>query len=155
MSQKRLAAERPHCTHVGMRLILIALLMLLSLRADAQTPKFGGTFIGAFIAEDGIVVASDSRSTFLNTLGKPVGYVDGMPKVFVQSGAAFAVSGLTSVNGELFSSFVHRNDFLLARPVDELLFGVSLWLPFKNSTNVLLISAGFLNGRPTICAKSP
>jgi hypothetical protein len=33
---------------------------------------------------------------------------------------------------------------------------VSLWLPFKNSSNVLLISAGFTaSGVPTICMRSP
>ena len=117
--------------------------------------RFGGTFIGAIVCEDGIIVASDSRSTFEDADRRAVGYVDGMTKIFVQQGAAFAVSGLTSVNDELFPAFVHRNEFLLARPVDEVLFGVALWLPFQNATNVLLISAGFVNGEPTICSKGP
>jgi hypothetical protein len=117
--------------------------------------QFGGTFIGAIVCEDGIVIASDSRSTFEDATHKPIGYVDGMTKIFVHRGAAFAVSGLTSVNDELFPSFVRRNQFLLERPVNEILFGVSLWLPFQNSTNVLLISAGYSDGKPTICAKGP
>src|SRR5262245_28386680 len=136
-------------------LALLTASLLLLPSPKPSGPKFGGTFIGAVVAEDGVVVAADSRSTFLDGSGRRMGYLDGLPKVFVGHGAAFAVSGLTSVNGELFSSFVRRNDFLLARPVDEMLFGVALWLPFKNTTSVLLISAGFRDGAPMICAKSP
>lgn len=136
---------------------LLLLVFLVSVRAGKPSPKlrFGGTFIGAVVVDDGIVVASDSRSTFVDDSGKQFGYIDGMPKVFVEHGAAFAVSGLSSVSGELFNSFIARNDYLLARPVDEILFGVMLGLPFKNSTKVLLISAGFANGQAIVCAKNP
>ena len=116
---------------------------------------FGGTFIGAVVVDDGIVIGSDSRSTFIDSAGKQYGYIDGTTKMFVQHGAAFAVSGLSSVSGELMSTFIARNDYLLERPVTEILFGVMLGLPFKNSTKVVLISAGFENGQPTICAKTP
>lgn len=78
-----------------------------------------------------------------------------MPKIYVDGGAAVAVSGLTSLEGELFSSFARRNDYLLARPVNEILFGFLVWLPFQNSNNVGMLSAGFLNGKPMICAKNP
>jgi hypothetical protein len=118
-------------------------------------PQFGGTFIGAAIAEDGIVVASDSRSTFLDENGRSIGYIDGMPKIFVDGGAAVAVSGLTSIDRELFSAFIRRNSFLLSRTPDEILFGVLAWLPFRNSTNVVLLSAGFVQGQPMICGKPP
>ena len=133
--------------------MLLALLPLL----PAKSPKirFGGTFIGAVVVDDGIVIASDTRSTFIDDSGKQFGYIDGTPKVFVQSGVAFALSGLSSVSGELFNSFLARNDYLLTRPVNEILLGVMLGLPFKNSTNVLLISAGFSNGQPMICGKNP
>jgi len=133
--------------------MLLALLPLL----PAKGPKirFGGTFIGAVVVDDGIIVASDTRSTFIDDTGKQFGYIDGTPKVFVQSGVAFAVSGLSSISGELFNSFLVRNDFLLRRPVNEILLGVMLGLPFKNSTSVLLISAGFSNGQPMICGKNP
>jgi len=117
--------------------------------------RFGGTFIGAIIASDGIVIGSDSRSTFVDKAGKRIGYVDRMVKVYVNHGAAVAVSGLTSVEDELFSSFMRRNDFLLARPVDEILFDVALRLPFRNATSVVLISAGYVAGEPVICAKVP
>ena len=117
--------------------------------------RFGGTFIGAIVVDDGIIIGSDTRSTFIDDTGKQFGYIDGTPKVFVQSGVAFAVSGLSSISGELFNSFLSRNDYLLERPVNEILLGVMLGLPFKNSTNVLLISAGFSNGTPLICGKNP
>jgi len=136
------------------RFILLLPLLLL-LPAQAPRMKFGGTFIGAVVVDDGIILASDSRSTFIDDTGKQFGYIDGTPKVFVQSGVAFAVSGLSSVSGELFNSFISRNDYLLARPVNEILLGVMLGLPFKNSSNVLLISAGFSNGQPMICGKNP
>src|SRR4026207_1198877 len=71
--------------------------------------RFGGTFIGVIVAEDGIVVGSDSRSTFIDAGGQPVGYVDHMTKIYVSDGAAVAVAGLTSVEDELFSSFMRRN----------------------------------------------
>jgi hypothetical protein len=134
-------------------LLLLAILPLLP--GQCPETRFGGTFIGAVVVEDGIVIASDSRSTFIDGFGKQFGYIDGMPKMFAQEHTAFAVSGLSSVSGELFNSFVARNDFLLSRPVDEILFGVMLGLPFRNSTKVLLISAGFTNGQPMICAKNP
>jgi hypothetical protein len=129
---------------------------LLSLLAGPASPyRYGGTFIGAVICEDGIVVGSDSRTTFMDGNGRPFGYLDGMQKIYVERGAAVAVSGLSSLEGELFSSFVRRNDYLLARSADEILYGFLLWLPFKNSEAVGLISAGFVDGKPTICAKSP
>src|SRR5437763_17121873 len=115
--------------------------------------RIGGTFIGSVIAEDGIVIGSDSRSTFLEA-DKPLGYIDGMQKVYVGPGSAVAVSGLTSVEGELFNSFVDRNSFLLQRSPDEALFGFAVWLPYQNSTGVLLLSAGYVKGKPMICARS-
>jgi len=134
---------------------VVPLLLITVLLSPTSTYRYGGTFIGAAICEDGIVVASDSRTTFIDSDGKAFGYVDGMPKIFVDRGAAVAVSGLTSLEGELFSSFAHRNDYLLSRPVNEILFGFLVWLPFKNSNNVGLIAAGFLNGKPMICTKNP
>jgi len=68
------------------------------------------------VVDDGIIIASDTRSTFIDDTGKQFGYIDGTPKVFVQSGVAFAVSGLSSISGELFNSFLARNDYLLTRP---------------------------------------
>jgi hypothetical protein len=117
--------------------------------------QFGGTFIGAVICDTGVVIAADSRTTFLDGNGRAFGYMDGMPKIYVDRGSAIAVAGLTSVEGELFSSFVNRNHDLLARPVNEILFGFLVWMPFANSNGVLMISAGFQDGKPTICAKAP
>jgi hypothetical protein len=125
------------------------------LRAHVPKMWFGGTFIGAVVVDDGIVIASDSRSTFIDDTGKQFGYIDGTAKVFIQHGSALAISGLSSVSGELFDSFIARNDYLLERPIGEILPGVTLGLPFKNSSSVLLISAGFSNGKSMICAKSP
>jgi hypothetical protein len=116
--------------------------------------RFGGTFIGAVVAEEGIVLGSDSRSTFLDERGRPMGYVDGMQKLYVSNTTGVAVSGLTSVQGELFNTFVDRNSFLLSRPATEVLPGFSSWLPFENSTGVLLLSAGFDKVHPQICARS-
>ena len=117
--------------------------------------RYGGTFIGAVICEDGIIIAADSRTTFMDGGGRAFGYLDGVPKIYVDRGAAVAVSGLSSLDGELFSSFVNRNRHLLARPVNEILFGFLLWVPSTNGNSIGLISAGFLDGKPMICAKSP
>lgn len=117
--------------------------------------KFGGTFIGVIVAEDGIVMGSDSRSTFLDGSGKPVGYVDRIPKIYVNHGPALAVAGLTSVEDELFGSFIRRNEHLLQSSATEILYDVALQLPLRNTTNVVMISAGFVDGDPTICAKVP
>jgi hypothetical protein len=132
----------------------LAAIVVTFLHGRAQERRFGGTFIGAVIAADGIVVGSDSRSTFIDENGRSIGYVDGMQKVYVSNTTAVAVSGLTSIEGELFSSFVDRNSFLLSRSADEVLSGFTAWLPFKNSTGVLLLSAGFNQSRPMICARS-
>ena len=46
----------------------------------------------------------------------------------------------------------------VARPGRSLfsgLAGIALKLAFRNTTNVLLISAGYVNGEATICAKAP
>jgi hypothetical protein len=135
---------------------LISWLIALSLwfAPFIKSPRFGGTFIGAVVAEDGIVLGADSRSTFIDADNHPMGYVDGMQKIYVGSSSAVAISGLTSVDGELFNSFVDRNLFLLQRPADEVLFGFAVWLPYKNSVGVMLLSAGFNHGRPAICARS-
>ncbi len=117
--------------------------------------QYGGTFIAAVICQDGIVIAADSRTTFIDTNGRAFAYFDGLPKIYAERGSAVAVTGLTSVDGELFSSFVDRNRFLLERPVNEILFGFAVWLPFTNNNSVGLISAGFLDGRTMICSKSP
>ena len=84
--------------------------------------------------EDGIVIGSDSRSTFVDDSNQPVGYVDRMPKIYVKHGAALAVAGLTSVEDELLSSFMRRNDDLLESPVNEILYDVALKLPFATPT---------------------
>ena len=117
--------------------------------------QYGGTFIAAVICSDGIVIAADSRTTFLDTSGNPFAYLDGIPKIYVDRGAAVAVSGMTSMDGELFSSFVRRNHDLLSRPVNEVMFGFLLWMPFTNGNNVGMISAGFIDGKPMICSKAP
>lgn len=117
--------------------------------------QYGGTFIGAIICSDGIVVAADSRTTFMTGQGEPFAFLDGTPKIYVDRGAAVAISGMTSLDGELFSSFVNRNPFLLSRPVNEILFGFLLYVPFTNSNSMAMLAAGFLDGKPMICAKSP
>ena len=71
-------------------MLLPSLLLLLS------AYQYGGTFIGAVICSDGIVVASDSRTTFMDGKGRPFAYVDGMPKIYADRGAAVAFSGMTS-----------------------------------------------------------
>jgi hypothetical protein len=123
--------------------------------STANKGRFGGTFIGAIVAEDGIVMGSDSRSTFVDSADKPVGYVDRMPKIYVKGGAALAVAGLTSVEDELLSSFIRRNDYLLDSSVEDILSDVALKLPLRNTNNVLMLSAGFSSGEPMICAKVP
>jgi hypothetical protein len=117
--------------------------------------QFGGTFIGAIVAEDGIVMGSDSRSTFVDSAGNPVGYVDRMPKIYVNQGAAIAVAGLTSVDDELLSSFMRRNGNLMESSVEEILYDVALRLPFRNTNSVLMLSAGLVDGKSVICAKAP
>jgi hypothetical protein len=117
--------------------------------------RFGGTFIAAVVCEDGIVVAADSRSTFVDDSGKPFGFIDGMPKIFVARGPAVAVSGLSSMGDELLASFVRRNSFLLDRAADEILFGFAVNLPFRNANSVAMLSAGFMNGQPSVCGRTP
>ena len=117
--------------------------------------QYGGTFIGAVICSDGIVIAADSRTTFMDGAGQPFAYIDSMPKIYFDKGTAIAISGVSSVEGELFSSFVNRNRDLLLRPVNEVLFGFLLWMPFTNSSNIAMISAGFVDGKPMICSKAP
>jgi hypothetical protein len=135
--------------------LLFAICFAVSCSAQRDPGKFGGTFIGVIVAQDGIVMGSDSRSTFLDGTGKPVGYVDRMPKIYVNHGAALAVAGLTSVEDELFGSFIRRNQYLLKSSADEILYDVALQLPLRNTTNVVMISAGFAEDGPTICAKVP
>jgi hypothetical protein len=127
-------------------------LPLLILLASYQ---YGGTFIGAVICSDGIVVAADSRTTFMDGAGTAFAFLDATPKVFADRGAAIAISGMTSLDKELFSSFVKRNRFLLARPVNEILFGFLLYVPYTNTNGMAMISAGFLDGKPMICGKTP
>jgi hypothetical protein len=138
---------------VGFLLLLLCVVAASGRRSDAG--QFGGTFIGVIVAEDGILVGSDSRSTFLDATGKPVGYVDRIPKIYINHGTALAVAGLTSVEDELFGSFIHRNEQLLDSSPTEILYDVALKLPLRNTTNVVMLSAGFVNGEPTICAKVP
>src|SRR5688572_11226184 len=124
---------------------------------DSRVEKgmFGGTFIGAIVAQGGIVIGSDSRSTFIDSSGNPVGYVDRMPKIYVREGAAIAVAGLTNVEDELLSSFMRRNPHLLDSAADDILYDVALKLPFRNTNSVLMISAGLVDAEPMICAKVP
>jgi hypothetical protein len=39
--------------------------------------------------------------------------------------------------------------------VNEILFGFLLYVPFTNTNGIVMISAGFLDGKPMICSKSP
>src|SRR6187399_2880086 len=94
----------------------VALVGVVFLCAPMPRPtsgQFGGTFIGAVVAEDGVVIGADSRSTFIDSSGARIGYVDRMQKIYVDHGAAVAVSGLTSVEDEVFTSFMQRNSYLL------------------------------------------
>ena len=59
-------------------------LAVLLLGFPAGEYRYGGTFIGAVICEDGIVIASDSRTTFMDGAGRTFGYLDGMPKIYVE-----------------------------------------------------------------------
>jgi hypothetical protein len=127
----------------------LALLLLL------ENYYYGGTFVGAVICSDGIVMAADSRTTFMGGDGKPFAYLDRMPKIFFARGAAVGISGLSSLEGELFSSFLKRNDYLLLRPVNEINFDFLLRMPFLNTGETTLISAGYIDGKPMICAKAP
>ena len=136
-------------------ILLISCCLVVVSSVPEEKGKFGGTFIGAIIAEDGIVMGSDSRSTFVDSAGEPMGYVDRMPKIYVRDGAAIAVAGLTSVEDELLSAFIRRNHDLLNSSVNEILFDVGLKLPIRNTNSVLMLSAGFANGEPLICAKVP
>jgi len=150
---------RPDATLSNMRRVFVAVFLGFCL-AFPSTPeaglgRFGGTFIGVIVTREGILLGSDSRSTFLDESGRSVGYVDRIPKIYVGSGAAIAVAGLTSVDEELFSSFVRRNQNLLDLPANEILYDVIQRLPIRNTTSVLLFSAGFVGGKPTICAKAP
>ena len=131
------------------------MLLPLVLIAVLSGYQYGGTFVAAVVCQEGIVVASDSRMTFTDEAGRAFGYVDGFAKIYVERGAAVAITGSIGVEGELFSSFVNRNRFLLERPVNEILFGFGLYLPFANSNNVGMISAGFVDGKPMICSKAP
>ena len=133
----------------------VALSLVLVQMLTATDPRFGGTFIGAIICTDGILIGADSRSTFIDGSGKHIGYVDGISKIFAQTGTAFAVSGLSSMGSELFPAFLRRNDYLLSKPSTEVLYDVFLHLPFNNATNVVLISAGYVDGESMICAKDP
>ncbi len=135
----------------------ILVLLLFSIAAIlplGRESRIGGTFIGAIIAEDGIVLGADSRSTFLDEDGRALGYIDGTQKLYASNSTGVAVSGLTSVEGELFGSFVEKSSFLLQRTPDEALFGMSVWLPYRNSTGVLLLSGGYVEGKPKICMRS-
>jgi hypothetical protein len=138
-------------------LFVVLLSLFLSVHGGVSPGKgkIGGTFIGAIVADDGIVIGSDSRSTFIDPDNKPIGYVDRMPKIYVKHGAAVAVAGLTSVEDELLSSFIHRNDYLLDSSTEQILYEVAHKLPFRNTTNVLMLSAGLVDGEPEICAKAP
>jgi hypothetical protein len=136
-------------------LLLFAIGLVVISPSRLEKGRFGGTFIGVIVAKDGIVVGSDSRSTFVDPSNQPVGYVDRMPKIYVKHGAAVAVAGLTSVEDELLSSFMRRNDSLLDNSVREILYEVAHKLPFRNTNSVLMLSAGYANGEPTICAKVP
>ena len=130
-------------------MLLPSLLLLLS------AYQYGGTFIGAVICSDGIVVAADSRTTFMDGQGKAFAYLDGTPKMYADKGAAVAFSGMISLDGELLSSFVARNPYLLEPPVNDILFGFLMHMPFANTNGVAMISAGFLDGTPMICVKAP
>ena len=81
------------------RLVLVLIVISVTAIAPSRSGKgkFGGTFIGVMVAEDSILIGSDSRSTFVDDSNQPVGYVDRMPKIYVKHGAALAVAGLTSV----------------------------------------------------------
>jgi hypothetical protein len=160
ITHPRVAANSPRCQNARMKWLILGLLVsAYFLPAMGRVPpdkgRFGGTFIGAIVADDGIVIGSDSRSTFIDPDNKPVGYVDRMPKIYVKRGAAVAVAGLTSVEDELLSSFMRRNDYLLDSSTDQILYEVAHKLPFRNTTNVLMLSGGLVDGEPTICAKAP
>jgi 20S proteasome alpha/beta subunit len=130
-------------------------MLALKLLVALATYQYGGTFIGAVICSDGIVVASDSRTTFMDGEGNAFAYLDGMPKIFVNRDAAVAISGMSSLDGELFSSFARRNDDLLNRPVNDVLFDLLLHMPFTPGNNIAMLSAGFIDGKPMICSKPP
>src|SRR5262245_47559083 len=100
--------------------VLLGAACLVPAVTPRSSARFGGTFIGVIVTQQGIVVGSDSRSTFVTSSGKPVGYVDRMQKIYVNHGTAVAVAGLTSVDDELFSSFMRRNDDLLQTSVNEI-----------------------------------
>jgi hypothetical protein len=89
-------------------------------------------------------MAADSRTTFMGGDGKPFGYLDRMPKISSRGARLLGFRAFSSLEGELFSSFLKRNDYLLARPVNEILFDFLLRMPWVNTGETIMIAAGFI-----------
>lgn len=136
-------------------LLLGVLLTVSATTAPRQPLTLSGSFIAAAVTREGVVLGTDTRATFTNDKGDPFGYVDGLPKLFVINRNALATAGAATIGEDFLASFIRRNQLQLLQPVDVMLSRFFHLLPVTTQSRVMIIAAGNINDKPTICMKSP
>jgi hypothetical protein len=122
-----------------------------------------GSFMLAAICRDGIVVATDSRSTLKDSHGKAIAYFDSSPKIFSVRVFTIAYTGHALLNDpklSWLSAFVE--EFARSResdvPLEQLLPSLITFAEKRLSPEGRLsarqqtfISAGYAHGAPRLC----
>lgn len=129
--------------------------MVSAVAPKPDTFSLAGSFIAAAVTRDGVVLGTDTRATFTNDKGEAFGYVDGLPKLFVINRNALATAGAATIGNDFLAAYIRRNQLQLLQPVDTMLRRFFDALPAPTQSRVIIIAAGNIQDRPTICMRSP
>ena len=136
------------------------------LPATAAPPvpmRIKGSFVIAAVCKDGIIVASDSRGTLKNSLGRRIAYYDVNQKIFPIGNSVIADTGYASLNdpkvsflSALMSDFASspRSRTRLEHLPRSYFTYVNATLPADGADSAkvqTLMFAGYDRGKPILC----
>jgi len=139
---------------------LFLLFSLIFFRDGSAQITFKGSYTIAAICKDGIVIGSDSRGSFLRD-GKSIATFDYIQKTFIVKNCVISFIGLIALGDKFVSNYIKEFEpsVQITTPPDECLkLFISFLAKYPDIKGDLqdldIISAGYKDGRPTICFAS-
>ena len=121
--------------------------------------KIGGSYDLAAICKDGIVIAADSRGTFLQK-DAVMAYFDTVQKVFPIKNCIVSVMGLIALNNRFISNYLKEFELTLPNNLTPDTLLMRLYLFFKQKypavmndfARLHIICAGYKSAHANLCA---
>ncbi len=139
-----------------MRTLIIAFLLFSQLSSFSQCYS-SGTYLIAFICNDGIIVGSDSRAVFLDNKNKIFAYYEGAPKLCKYKNVVMGIAGQDAFDSitivGIFNKFTkNHKEEIPVKQFREQFLKFSKTLLKKEEYSILLqnefLLCGYDNGKP-------